>query len=341
MNTTYRVSAAGLFPLGLVALGLILIATDCGKKEKTAPVPLGEMEMYADPGIGFQLKHPKGWLSNAQVGKAQFFNAPDVSQKFLDPLGTYPIGVMISVEMMKVDDPIRQAKQIKDEMQAARFVLNPEQNVKAGQLDATKLPYLANYGKGNVINGHKVFVPYDSSLFVLEFAGFGDLYEAYQGIFDASLASFVPPKKKVPGRDETLPSETFAEHDAKLFTFLYPDNFNFTDPPKGKNELVLGLRGVRQDCNILVDVFSAQGLTVEKVFDQNKGKFKGATTGSATIGGQKALFLTYPPTKDVERRIYFLVKDDKVYRITLDWYKPHRGDYLAAYERFLNSIKFK
>ena len=72
----------------------------------------------------------------------------------------------------------------------------------------------------------------------------------------------------------------------------------------------------------MINVFSAQGLTVEKVFEQNKGRYKGAMQGKATVGGQPALTLTLSATKDVDRRVYFLVKSDKVVRITLDWYKP-------------------
>ena len=105
--------------------------------------------------------------------------------------------------------------------------------------------------------------------------------------------------------------------------------------------MVVGLRGQRQDCNVLFDVFGAQGLTLEKVFAQNKGRYKGAVEGKVTIGGQPALTLTLSAAKDVERRVYFAVKNDKVVRITMDWFKPQRTEYLAAYEKVITSIKFK
>ncbi len=130
-------------------------------------------------------------------------------------------------------------------------------------------------------------------------------------------------------------------YDAKLFTFEYPDNFNFVAAPKGSNDLVLALRGVRQDCSIRFDVFGAKGQTLDKVVEQNKGKFAGAVQGKATVGGQPATTLTYSATKDVERRFYFVVKDDKVFRTTMDWYKPQRTEYLAAYDKVIGSVKFK
>ena len=65
------------------------------------------------------------------------------------------------------------------------------------------------------------------------------------------------------------------------------------------------------------------------------------TSGKATVGGLPAMTLTYSPTKDVERRFYFVVRNDKVYRITMDWFKPQRADYLAAYDRVIASFKFR
>ena len=105
---------------------------------------------------------------------------------------------------------------------------------------------------------------------------------------------------------------------------------------------MVDLHGGRLDCTIRFDVFGAKGLTLDKVFDQNKALVKQQiTTGKATIGDQPASFLTYSATRDVERRFYFVVRNDKVYRITFDWFKPQSVDYLKAYDLVLRSIKFK
>ena len=145
------------------------------------------------------------------------------------------------------------------------------------------------------------------------------------------------PAPVVPGRDPTLPSETATAYDGKLIAFAYPENFNF----ETTRDSVISLRGARQDCSIRFDIFPAQGLTAEKVMEQNIGKFRGTTRGSATIGGLSAPTFTYAATRDVERRFCFAVKNDLVYRITLDWYRPQRSDYLAAYENVLKSVRFK
>ncbi len=333
-----------LFLIGTLLPGICLLVpllNGCSGEQKIPPVAVGEMEEYRDPVIGFRLLIPKGWIRNAEVGRARFYNAIDVDKKFLDPTADAPIGVEISVDANKTDDPAGRAKQTKDEMKASNFQLGPDQAVTIGGLPGTKVTYTGNYGNKNIVRGHHVWLVGDSIEYDLSFAGFGGNYEAYTAVFDSVLKTFQPGKPKEKAADPTLPAETMAEGTTALFTYQYPDNFNFINVPKGKNELVVELRGVRQDCSIRFDVFSTQGLTLEKVFDQNKGKYKALATGKATMGGQPALTLSYDPTPQVERRFYFAVKDNKVFRVTMDWFKPQREEYLAAYDKVINSFKFK
>jgi hypothetical protein len=340
MNTNFRI----LVTMTAVVFSIVAVAlfvSGCGGEKKMAPVAVGEMEEYRDPGIGFHIAHPKGWVVNAEVGRARFYNAPDVGQKFLDPTGVGPIGVEISVDVVRTSDITGSMKQIKDDLAATGVALQQDQAVTVAGVPATKVPYVANYGGSNIINGHHVFVPGDSAMYDIGFAGFGEYYGAYGAIFDASLNSFKLPKPKVAGRDETLPSESMADYDAKLFTFKYPENFEFTNPPKGTFEMAIELRGYRQDCTIRFDVFGAKGLTVEKVFDQNKGKYKARGTGKATMGGEPALFVNYPSRPDVDSRAYFVVKNDKVLRVTMNWYKPATSSYLPVYEKVIGSLQFK
>ncbi|HET6272910.1 MAG TPA: hypothetical protein VFG32_08015 [Bacteroidota bacterium] len=338
MNTKAR-------PLALVAalaglLVAVLLLGGCGEK-KMEPVAVSEMETYHDPGIGFSITHPKGWIKNAEVGRARFYNAQDVDKKFLDPTGVGAIGVEISVSVIKTHDPASQIKQFKDDLTTQGYVLQPEQSVSVGPLTGTKMGYTANYGAKNIINGHHVLIAGDSVVYDLGFAGFGDYYTAYAAVFEASLNSFEAPKPKEKGRDETLPSEEMAKYDGKMFSFQYPDNFNFQNTAKGKFDEVVDLRGVRLDCSIRFDVFAAQKLTVEKVVEQNKGTYKAKSTGKATIGGESAMFINYSSRADVDSRVYFVVKNDKVVRITLSWFKPQGESYIPVYEKVISSIEFK
>jgi hypothetical protein len=326
----------------LVLVAITLTVSGCGGKKEIVPVAVGEMEVYHDPVLGYNISYPKGWIPDVEAGRrARFWSVQDVGKRFLDPTGPYPDGALIGVEVIKTADPAAETKKILEELAAANVVLGQQEPITVKDKPAIRVSSTANFGKGTVAYTDRVFIGADSLLYEMDFGGINDQYAIQKLIFDASLASFEFPKPAVAGADETLPSATMNPYDAKLFTFEYPDNFNFVTVPKGSNDLVLALRGVRQDCSIRFDVFGAKGQTVEKVVEQNKGKFAGAQVGKATVGGQPAMTLTYSATKDVERRFYFVVKDDKVYRTTMDWYKPQRAEYLAAYDKVISSIKFK
>jgi acyl-coenzyme A synthetase/AMP-(fatty) acid ligase len=63
------------------------------------------------------------------------------------------------------------------------------------------------------------------------------------------------------------------------------------------------------------DASMIKALAVEKVVEQNTGKFRGASAPkTTTVSGEKAMYLNYSPAKDVSSRVYFMVKNDKVYR---------------------------
>jgi hypothetical protein len=338
MTTTARCAAGVALSLGTLLLSLTIAG--CGGEKKIEPVKPGEMETYRDPGFGYSIQYPKGWMPNAEVGRAGFYSAQDVDKKFLDPTGQFPDGVMIGVTVIRSSSPDT-AKKIIDDMLKSGFVVSKPETVSVGGMKGTRYGYSGLYTKTVKETGQHLYVPADTVLYDIRCAGFGGYFDAYRAVFDASIATLQFPKPAVPGRDPTLPSENTAEVNGKLFSLQYPDNFTQLGASKGANEEVIELRGVRQDCSIRVDVFGAKGLTVEKVFDQNKGKYKATATGKATVAGLPALTLTYAATANVERRFYFMVKNDKVFRVTMDWYRPQREEYLKAYDRTINSLKIK
>ena len=324
---------------GILLLGLFLIG--CGGEKKTPPVPVGQMEEYRDPGYGFHISYPQGWLTSAEVGHAQFFNQPDVDKKFLDPTGAYPNGVIIEVSVIKTETAAQDRKQRVDEMLRNNFVIGKEEGTNVAGMQAYRQPYSANWGSGIREAGEHIYIQTDTLLYDIRMAGFSDLSDAYKDVFTASLNSFQLPRAATPGRDETLPSEEFTSADNRYFGFQYPANFEFASADKGSYEFVQQLRGANKSTSIRFDIFDAKGLTLEKVFDQNKGKYKATSSGKATVSGEPAQWLQYSATKDVDRRFYFVVHNGKVLRITNDWVKAQKDDYLAAYEKVLSSIKFK
>lgn len=324
---------------GILLLGLVLIG--CGGNKKTPPVPVGQMEEYRDPGYGWRISYPQGWLTNSEVGHAQFFNQTDVDKKFLDPTGAFPNGVMIEVTVAKTQTGAQDRKAKVDEMVKSSFQMGKEEGVTIAGMQAIRDPYSAYWGSGIQETGDHYYIVTDTMLYDIRMAGFADLYDAYKDVFTASLNSFQLPKAAVKGRDETLPTEELTTGENTYFRYAYPSNFNVSRPPKGSNDFVEVLQGANRSTSIRFDIFDAKGLTLEKVFDQNKGKQRTTSTGKATVSGEPAMWLQYSPTKDVDRRFYFVVYKGKVLRITMDWVKAQKDDYLAAYEKVLGSIKFK
>src|SRR5512140_2932724 len=221
---------------GLLLLGLLMIG--CGGQKKTPPVPVGQMEEYRDPGYGWRISYPQGWLSKSEGGHAQFFNQPDVDKKFLDPTGAFPNGVLIEVSVIKTQTAAQDRKARVDEMLKNNFVRGKEEGVTIAGMQATHDSYSANWGSGIKETGDHYYIVTDTLLYDIRMAGFGDLYDAHKDIFTASLNSFQLPKAVVAGRDETLPSDEMTPGENTYFRYSYPANFGVSRPPKGSYEFV-------------------------------------------------------------------------------------------------------
>lgn len=334
-------SAARILGIAAVAVVFGMLMFGCGGQKTVTPVAVGEMQEYRDPLYGFHLQFPKEWANSSEAGKTRIYNSLEGGQRFMDPTGNLPDGAVISVDVVMTPTPDRDRDSVIAGLKNPGYTITQETATTIGGKPATTVAYIATYSKTSKIEGTHTLVVLDTLLYDITFAGFGDQYAVNKLIFDAVAKSFQFPKPVEKGRDQTLPSESFTDYDAKLLTLQYPENYNFIEVPKGNNELAMNLRGVRQDCSIQIIVFGAKGLTLEKVVEQNKAKYPGASAGKATISGEPALTLTYAPTREVERRVYFVVKNDKVYRFIMDWFKPQRQQYLATYDKVIQSIRIK
>jgi hypothetical protein len=162
---------------------------------------------------------------------------------------------------------------------------------------------------------------------------------------DTIITSIKLPKPKVKITDPNEAAKPTAEF-SKFFNDIvevqYPDNFECSDAPKkGEITYALNIKGLRQDCDVTFDVQPAKKLTVEKAFEQMKGKFNPQSTGDASIDATPAKFLMTSPAANIERKMYFVVKNDKLYRVILTWYKPMSKDFQPAFERIVASLKLK
>jgi hypothetical protein len=320
---------------------IALFVIGCQPK-KPEPVPVGQMTDYRDPGFGFSIKYPAEWKSLGSMGNATFAKSQDVVARFQD-FKSGEAGGMVTVTATeyagkKAEDMIQ--SNIDELKQAAQF--EPVQQITVGGKPASKYPYSIKVTTKNSIFGYQVYVPGDTALYKLDFQGYGDMFEAHAAVFEAMLKSFTLPVIQAKGSTVWVPSPNLSDYNSNYFTLQYPENMEFTSVKKGDKDLVMEMRADRLDCSIHVDVFSAKKLTTEKVWEQNKKLYKNTRgTGDATIGGNKAYWVDYAPAKDITSRAYFTVKNDKVIRITLNWFSPQKDIYFATFEKAVNSIKFK
>lgn len=319
---------------------VLLFASGCSE-QKSEPVPVGEMTEYRDPGYGFKIKYPKEWKQLGTTGKALFAKSREVVDKFQNAT-TGEEGAMVAAEVMKYDGkkPEELIQTAKDELKQGAM-LGPDEQTTIGGKPTTKIPYSIKITSKKSINGYELFVAGDTAMYKLDVVGFGDQFTAHAAVFDAMIKSYeLPvyvPKKSDVWQAASAPEKLTNDY----FTMEYPENLEYVDTKKGNFDFAWERRADRFDCTIHLDVFGAKGLNVDKVWDQNKGTYKSTGKGSTTIDANKALWVNDAPRKDVGRRTYFMVKNDKVIRATMTWHTPQKDVYFTAFEKCVNSIKFK
>jgi len=328
-----------------------LAVSACGEREKVY-TPIAQWEQYNDQFTGLRFTHPladsTAWLLNADGNRISITSSLAAAEKFVDPYaddkGEYGMQVTVFRErpdsLLALDEVVMTyAKERKSE----GFNVSKIDTIMIDSTDARKFTYYGNYTQKTKLSRTRIYAIRDSVQYYLEYGAFNDLFQPYSYIMDSLQASIRLPRPRPKGAaaDESLPSITFTEFSNNFLRISHPDNFVADMPSvKGETKFSLVIKGYRQDCNIRIDILPAKGLTVEKVFGQNQGKFaRVAGKGETTIAGLKALFLNYTPAKDIASRAYFVVKNDQVYRIIVNYFAPKRGDFLPAFEKTVGSLK--
>ncbi|HTY36778.1 MAG TPA: PsbP-related protein [Bacteroidota bacterium] len=328
--------------VSLLFVGLFM--SGCEQK-KLEPIAVGEMNEYKDPGYGFKIKYPKEWRSIGTTGKAVFCKSQEVANKFIDP-STGEEGAEVVAEVQKYGGSTPEAtlQAAKDELKQTwqDIELKPDEQVTVAGKTATKVPYSVKVTSKTSIIGFRVFVPGDTALYSIDCVGYGDQYAIHTAVFDAVLKSFELPFVAPRKSNVWVASTNMDTYQCEYFTMPYPDNLVTAPQQKKDKDLVMELHADRLDCSIHIDVFGAKKLTVDKVWEQNKGKYKAKGTGESTIDGNKAYWVDYPSgVPNISSRAYFVVKNDKVIRITINYFAPQREAYFNAFEKCVSSLKLK
>jgi len=327
----------------LLTLSLVLIFLFVGCEKKVEPVKVGAMNEYKDPAFGFKVKYPQDWKNLGQAGRAIFAKSQEVLNKLMDPRSGME-GAAVTVEVIRYDGktPEDIIQTTKEELRQMKADVSPDSQITVGGKTATKIPYRIQATTKTSIFGHIDFVPGDTAMYKLEFQGYGAQYLAHSEVFDAITKSFELPVITTKKSEQWTPSSNIETYTSNFFTMLYPDNLEFVSVKKApKDDFAMEMRADRLDCSIHIDIFGAQKLSVDKVWEQNKKRYNAKSTGQTQIDGEQAYWADYSPRKDIGSRVYFVVKNDKVIRITINYFAQQKDVYFPTFENMVKSIKIK
>ncbi len=320
----------------------------CGKK--AVKVNITEWDHFEDPYFKVTFAYPKGWfVAPPEPGKVTIYNTQDASNKFFDPTSTNPPGIrmILSQDKDTLNSTLEQfVKDFRDDKTQSNFDVKETVDKTIEGLPAKEVSYSGFYDKDTKLSGTKVFVWKDSSFYSLTFEAFNDLYEPYKVAYDSALATLTLPKPREKSKnpmDQVLPAKETKVVKNDILEITVPDNMEATYPkPSGEVSFNMNLLIYRQDCTIDIDVRPAKKLSLDKVVEQNSKKISNIKgKSSTTIGGEKAQDFNYSLRKDSKSRIYFVVRNDKIYRIILNYYAPMEKDFLPSFEKAVASIRFK
>lgn len=340
-----------------LAAGMLMLSS-C-KKEVKAP-EVKEWETFQDPVYGFEIQYPKGWLRNTDPKRTLIYSSQVVADKFYEiySQGSTTINeeqggveVQFSSESFKSagvgDLEAYKAVTLKN---YEALSLGNEMPASMGKKEGVEYSFKVKVGKNTSLQGKKIVIAYDSAFYTLSISGLNEYFEAYKPIFDQIIASVKLPKPKPSYADPNAASKPSAEVDKfsnDFVEFMYPNNFEVTPAKekKGGSLFALKVQGLRQDCIVDLDVFPTKTdkgeVKFEKFFEENKSKFNPKSTTTAKVDGQDAKVLIASPSKDIDRKVFFVAKGEKIYRIILTWYKPMANDFQPAFENIVATMKLK
>jgi hypothetical protein len=342
----------------LVSIGIAGIISSCQKKAEMPNVT--EWDTFQDPITGLEVQYPKGWLMNTDPKRTKISSSQIVADKFYEVYsqGSTTVnaeqgGVEIEITSEKFADVkvgTIEAYKATTMQNYTALNLSGEQPAMIGKENGFKFSFKVKVGKETSLQGEKIIVAHDSAFYTVSISGFNDYFEVYKPLLDKIVESVKLPKPKISYKDPNaaaLPSPEVTKFSNDFVEFEHPDNFEVSMPKDKKAGvlLTLHLEGLRKDCTFDLDVFPTKTDKGEVKFDKfvedNKGKFKPKSSGTATVDGQNAKTVTASPTKDIERVVYFVTKGEKIYQLVVTWYKPLTNDFKPAFDKVVASLKLK
>ena len=335
----------------MIALAFVCLVVVSGCSEKAKPVPIEGLKLVKDELRMFEIKVPTNWYVQQRTGDLVIATTTrTIGSRFMS-FGKGNGGAKIELRVIPIDsnnpslDTMIKRSKVEFEDNLDRYQVS---QATLGGKSAKKLAVKFDQADGE-FQIETYFAENDSLVTIVTIAAFGKTYEDYRKEFDEVLASVKVAHRpvvvaKVASTTSGVPeppSDTLRTYNAPDFSIEIPQNF---EGKKGQSSGLssVSFLGSRFDCTIQVDVFDASKQNdLNKIVDQNKGRYQGGNPISSSVNGQNAFYFNYNPAANVSSRAYFTVRGNKMFRITLNWYKPEQALYLAIFERCIGTMRLK
>ncbi|MDD1758903.1 MAG: hypothetical protein LUQ22_09265 [Methanotrichaceae archaeon] len=327
----------------------VLVLAGCSKKA----VEVKEWNQFQDQIFKVSFSYPKDWVVVPEQTKVSVSSSAEAAEKFFDRDSRKADGVQVVIASERSDslqDYVKYVRDFKAVKESEGYKVTEIEDAKINGLDAKKIIFSGVIDEKTKIKTIYMATLKDSTIYYVQYAAFNDLYEPYIPVFDSVLSSLILPQKIVrqKGVDPAIPLAQVEKYSDNYIQLEYPANFGPNEMPK-KGDMISGVRfagnmdGMRNDCSIDIDIRPAKNLALAKVVDQNSKFFNPKSNGETTVSGEKAVYLNYTPPKvrNIDSRVYFIVKNNKIYRIILNYYAPMKKDFLPPFEKVVASIRLK
>ncbi len=327
----------------ILLLGAFVLVAGCAKKVET--IKINGWEKFSDPFTKISFTHPAGWHLEQEGSKFSYYSAMEVVNKFQQYAVEGPDGCRLIVSMQKVlPMPTLQqaADSVKADLSNMGFDLGAPESKTLRDLAATQISYSGALDAKNKVQGLYLTSVRDSMVFNVRYEGFNQAFAACKSAMDSVVASLTLPAVKAKDVDPSIPDATMEVFENNFLKINRPANFDANTPqPKAPAEFTLSLVGYRKDSGVQIDIIPAKGLTPEKVVEQNAKFYKETSRGTATVDGMQVTYLNYSLVSGISSRVYFVVKNDKIYRCIMNYHTPMKAVYLPVFENVIGSLAVK
>ncbi len=349
--------------LRLLLFGALLFGFGIWGCERELPQELKVQQFvtFVEPVTKAEMKAPATWLRQIVPGKSAFFvSSEGVAKRFLQYEAEGAAGARVGMVFFQMSTTAT----LQSYLDSVRVFEDPSlysevQQTTIGGKPAYWWSYSAEYPDGEFYGEQYVATADSQIVTVLQLESFGGVLETVRPIFDTAIASAklgVAPKIEpvkvdtvIVEREPFKPAAKMKAYASDYFTIQVPENF--LAKVQNKQNVLFSVKfvgdGGPSDCTVEIDVFEAKNVSkLDKVIEDNKSAYEQAgfritAVKTATVAGQPAKYFEYRYGKNIAGRAYFVLVNERLYRITLNWYIPEKDIYLPTFTKMVRSFQIK